>query len=660
MSDDDFNKLAEVLILAVNIQMGNSMTIEGVTLGYHKLISLGNYGLTATEINLGYKVSTNLPASTVGDEVARAVGRSKKAVLSLLQGQSEDAFPYFLEVDEIHAQNIASIGDPNGAASLPNVIPQKPITQPPEEDSDLEEGETGEFTGPLVGELLAEEAAAGNEVAEKEVVQELANATVDPVVKNDPGGLGSGVLGLTYRQFEKKRRLIVEQRRKLDEEDVESDFESNKSKSSSQQNVIAWRRSSITDIESGKTSMSRNDSPNIPELNSPIRRMSSFEVSGNPSEIQMRNSGRRRSSLGSQHSSMKSNNSADFEREIAPGNQMLSKPRNNMKRVDERSFSSSDSDSSRSSDSHHSGTTSGDNSGTDSDSSSASGDDSSSDEIDASSRKAAGTAVVRKKITRRVSLDEDMAEEIKACMHNQSLSTYQRKMKMNEIKSKYNSKKLLEEARGETFQQSLDEFLGGKRAKEKNRRRTTDGIPPPGLRRRRLSEESAGRSSEDRLDEFLGGKRAKEKNRRRTIDGIGGKPPPRLRRRRLSEESSGRSSADRRKALTRTLSAQSLGYQDDKLNSSFQSQSNSQRRSLRRSCSAIDLLATSDHCIERKKFSDDRLNSSFQSQSHSLRRSLRRRDSANDLLANSDHCIEKKKFSDMKVSQRPRHRRRSM
>jgi hypothetical protein len=72
------------------------------------------------------------------------------------------------------------------------VIPQKPITQPPEEDSDVQEGETGEFTGPLVGELLAEEEAAANDLAEKEVVKELANATADPVVKNDPGGLGSG------------------------------------------------------------------------------------------------------------------------------------------------------------------------------------------------------------------------------------------------------------------------------------------------------------------------------------------------------------------------------------------------------------------------------------------------------------------------------------
>ena len=445
------------------------------------------------------------------------------------------------------------------------------------------------------------------------------------------------VLGLSYRQFEKKRRLIVEQRRKLDEEDVESDVESNKSKSSSQQNVMVRRRSSITDIESGETSMSSNDSPNIPELNGPIRRMSSLEVSGNPSEIQMRNSiARRRSSLGSQHSSTKSNNSTDNSPEIprrnsiarrrsSLGSQHSSMKGNNSEPReidDERSISSSDSDSSRSSDSHHSGTTSGtDNSGTDSDSSSASGDDSSSDESDASSRKAAGTAVVRKKITRRVSLDEDMAEEIKACMHNQSLSTYQRKMKMNEIKSKYNSKKLLEEARGESFQRNLDEFIGGKRAKEKNRRRTTDGIPPPGLRRRRLSEVSSGRSS-----------------------------------------------ADRRKALTRTLSAQSLGHSGDKLNSSHHSHllkrrssasalslemniGGEGRNSFTKKKDSPDIMAHSDSNLG---YQDGKLNTSSQSNS------LRRRGSANDLLADSDHCIEKKKFSDMKVSQRPRHRRLSM
>jgi len=677
MNDADFNKLAEVLISAVNIQMGNSMTIEGVTLGYHKLISLGNYGLTATEINLGYKVSTNLPASTVGDDVARAVGRSKKAVLSLLQGQS-DALPYFLEVDEIQAQNIASIGDPNGAASLPNVIPQKPITQPPEEDSDVQEAETGEFTGPLVGELLAsdaakekaEEEAAGNELAEKEAAKEQANAAADPVVKNDPGGLGSGalvgivivlmicfmvVLGLTYRQFEKKRRLIVEQRRKLHEEDVESDVESNKSKSSSQQNVMVRRRSSITDIESGETSMSSNDSPNNPELNRPIRRMSS-NVDLEVSEIPRRNSiARRRSSLGSHHSSTKSNNSTDNSPEIprrnsiarrrsSLGSQHSSMKGNNSEPReinDERSISSSDSDSSSASGAtsgtdnsgttsgtDNSGTTSGtDNSGTTSgtdNSGTTSGDDSSSDESDASSRKAAGTAVVRKKITRRLSLDEDMSEEIKACMHNQSLSTYQRKMKMNEIKSKYNSKKLLEEARGESFQRNLDEFLGGKRAKEKNRRITTDGI--------------------------------------------GGKPPPGLGRRRLSEVSSGRSSADRRKALTRTLSAQSLGHSGDKLNSSHHSHllkrrssasalslemniGGERRNSFTKKKDSPDIMAHSDSNLGHQ---DDKLNTSSQSNS------LRRRGSANDLLADSDHCIEKKKFSDMKVSQRPRHRRLSM
>jgi hypothetical protein len=463
------------------------------------------------------------------------------------------------------------------------------------------------------------------------------------------------VLGLTYRQFEKKRRLIVEQRRKLDEEDVESDVESNKSKSSSQQNVMVRRRSSITDIESGETSMSSNDSPNNPELNRPIRRMSS-NVDLEVSEIPRRNSiARRRSSLGSQHSSTKSNNSTDNSPEIprrnsiarrrsSLGSQHSSMKGNNSEpreKDDERSISSSDSDSSSASGAtsgtDNSGTTSGtdksgttsgtDNSGTTSgtdNSGTTSGDDSSSDESDASSRKAAGTAVVRKKITRRLSLDEDMAEEIKACMHNQTLSTYQRKMKMNEIKSKYNSKKLLEEARGESFQRNLDEFLGGKRAKEKNRRITTDGI--------------------------------------------GGKPPPGLGRRRLSEVSSGRSSADRRKALTRALSAQSLGQSGDKLNSSHHSHLLKRRSSVSALSSEMNIGGERRNSFTKKKdspdimahsdsnlgYQDDKLNTSSQSNS------LRRRGSANDLLADSDHCIEKKKFSDMKVSQRPRHRRLSM
>ncbi len=192
MDDFDFDKFAEVLSSTLNRQIGNSITIKGVRLGYHKLISIGNYGLTVTEIHLGYEASTNLPAAVVGDEVAKSVGQNKRAILSLLQDHS-DMFPYFLEIDEIQAQSIASIGDPNGAASLPNVIPEKPVTQQPleelstEEDSNDQEAGTEEFAGPLVGELLAIDAA--KEQAEKAA----ANVPVaNQAVKNDPGGLGAG------------------------------------------------------------------------------------------------------------------------------------------------------------------------------------------------------------------------------------------------------------------------------------------------------------------------------------------------------------------------------------------------------------------------------------------------------------------------------------
>lgn len=196
MDDFDFEKFAEVLASILNRQIGNSITIKGVRLGYHKLISLGNYGLTATEIHLGYEVSTNLSASEVGDEVARAVGRSKKAMLSLLQDHS-DMYPYFLEIDDIQAQSISSIGDSNGGAWLPSVIPEKPLlTQPAEklsaeEGSNVQEAETGAFSGPLVGELLAIDSAKDQAATAAGNVK--ANTVIEPTtVKNDPGGLGAG------------------------------------------------------------------------------------------------------------------------------------------------------------------------------------------------------------------------------------------------------------------------------------------------------------------------------------------------------------------------------------------------------------------------------------------------------------------------------------
>lgn len=631
MDDFDFEKFAEVLASILNRQIGNSITIKGVRLGYHKLISLGNYGLTATEIHLGYEVSTNLPASEVGDEVARAVGRSKTTILSVLQDNS-DMFPYFLEIDDIQAQSIASIGDPNGGASLPNAIPEKPsLTQPPEElsteeDSNVQEVETGEFTGPLVGELLAIDAA--KEEAARASADVQSNAVIEQAtVKNDPGGLGAGgewllhsityyfcivsrscslcaffflcsaligvvvallicfmvVLGLTYRQYEKKRILIVEQRRKMLEDDVEDDFESNKS--GSERNFMVRRRSSsIVDIESGEKSTSSSSSPDssdIPQRGGPVRRISNTEIqkknsmtgrraslssddsstkssksADRESSIPRRSSmARRRSSLGSQHSSVRSYSSADVsmgsamsDLEMATNNPILPWAGDD---DDVRSVSSSESESSRTSESHsfssrsttshHSGTTSGtensrttsgtDHSGTTSDTddsgTTSSGDDSSSDESDESSRKAAATAVVRKKVTRRLSLDEQKSEEIKACMTDPSLSKFERKTKISDINSKYNSKKLEEEAKSAGFQQNLEQFLVGDQPKQK---------------------------------------------RRVTVGASAGKPRPGLgMMRRATDTSFGRNAAMRRKTMTRPKSAQNLGGSDDKLNASSDS-----------------------------------------------------------------------------------------
>jgi hypothetical protein len=218
MEEADFDKFAEALVATVNEQMGDSMTVvKEVTLGYQQLISLGNGLGTATEVNLAYEVSTSLSASEVREGIARAVGRNRKEILSLLQSDTE-TFPYFLEIDEIQAQNIASIGDPTSTASLPDVIPEKPIiTQPPspsptevkevEPEADQVEEDSGaqeEGTGPLVADILESDAAkakAESDAAKAKAESDAANANknetglvqvkevADP---NEPGGSGAG------------------------------------------------------------------------------------------------------------------------------------------------------------------------------------------------------------------------------------------------------------------------------------------------------------------------------------------------------------------------------------------------------------------------------------------------------------------------------------
>jgi hypothetical protein len=198
--------------------MGDSMTVvKEVTLGYQQLISLGS-DLTATEINLSYKVSTSLSESEVRDKIPRAVGRTRKEILSLLQSDA-DTFPYFLEIDEIQAQNILSIGEPTSAATLPDVIPERPITLPPspsptkvevdetKADQVEEDKESGKLTGPLVGDLLESDAAkaqaeidAAKAQAESEATEANANKNVTDAVQvkeaiadtNEPGSSRAG------------------------------------------------------------------------------------------------------------------------------------------------------------------------------------------------------------------------------------------------------------------------------------------------------------------------------------------------------------------------------------------------------------------------------------------------------------------------------------
>ena len=168
MNDEEFDLFAEVFMLTIEKQMEDSMTyVTDYTLGYHQLISLGN-GVTATEINFGYTISTNLTSTDVGKQVARVVGRTRAEIISSLR-ENADEYPYFLEAKEIQAQNIASISEPTSTATLPENIPEKPVTQSPtpfpslsptaaiteEEEPEVIE----EDDGILVGDLLESDAA---------------------------------------------------------------------------------------------------------------------------------------------------------------------------------------------------------------------------------------------------------------------------------------------------------------------------------------------------------------------------------------------------------------------------------------------------------------------------------------------------------------------
>ena len=201
MDEADFNKFAQVLTSVLNEKLGDALTIEDVTLGYHQLIQVGSG--TATEVNLSYEVASNLASSQIESMVSRAVGRNRKEIISLLQND-KDFYPYFLEIGEIQAQSIKQFGDPTSTATLPDNIPVKPTPSPtplplapeeivdePEADQNLGEEDSNaqvaepEWTGPTAAELLAEEEAKKNQAG-------LTPTAVEPNATNEPGGSNGG------------------------------------------------------------------------------------------------------------------------------------------------------------------------------------------------------------------------------------------------------------------------------------------------------------------------------------------------------------------------------------------------------------------------------------------------------------------------------------
>jgi len=295
MEDRDFDKFAEAFKSTVDTQLTDSMTVvRGVTLGYHQLISLGNR-VTATEINFDYMVSTNLTESDVGKKVARAVGRNRQEMIASLRGE-KDSFPYFLEVKEIQAQNIASIGVPGSSTTLPKNIPERPITQPPtysptilptipkveEVEAEVEVEKEEEDAGISVADLLAsdaekvqaakDEAIANanatksnlNETEAVEVIKETVAVVADPTEKDEPGGLevivyastGAGVMfcfmaaGLSLIYIKKRRRRTGKRKREVDEDAVTGDSKSKKSAPKRKLWTKLKRGSATTDVES--------------------------------------------------------------------------------------------------------------------------------------------------------------------------------------------------------------------------------------------------------------------------------------------------------------------------------------------------------------------------------------------------------------------------
>jgi hypothetical protein len=426
-------------------------------------------------------------------------------------------------------------------------------------------------------------------------------------------------VGLSYRHI-KKRKVIGEEEREVDEEDMTGDFES--MKIVSKQNVPSRGGFSNVVIEVGeKSSATSSNSPDIP-----------MGTDDSPREM------------------------AHGMSTHTAGNRLQSKPRKNRKEEDDiSSVSSSDSDSSDS--------------------------DSSSDESEAikppkSSRKkskdvvmamkarsgnkgskkhrrddstaADSLAVVaeatstnkRERLSKKQSesrsneagnrarsqngthgnenldketLDENKAREMRACMNDKSLSRDEREHKLDEIKARYSSKKLQEKAKSANFNRSLDHIEEEKHSNGKSRRRITE--EPQNKERPPISSSKSKRRTVDGSSRDVGHSPGKS---RRNL-GDEGKPPSGPSRRRITDEPSGRKGENRHKSTTKRKESQSSDSSDDKAarNSKRRSTGDSKREG--KHSSEKSRRRTSDEHAEEKK--RERKGKGSSSEKHDSRKS---------------------------------------
>lgn len=380
-------------------------------------------------------------------------------------------------------------------------------------------------------------------------------------------------MGLSYRHI-KKRRVISEEEREVDEEDIKNDFESKKFVS--RQNVPSRRGFSNVDIEGGeKSSATSSNSPDIPMgtddtqidiahamLNHTARNrlQSKPRKKSRNEEDEISSSSSSSGDSDSDSSSSDSGSSSDESEAIKPSKSLRKKSNEVVTATKARSGNNGTKthrrDDSTAADSvavvaeamkarsESKGTKKHrreDSTAADSLAAIAEASASSSNKKKRPSKKQSGSMSreddnsARSQNDSRVNenldkntLDDNKAQEIRACMNDKSLSRDERNQKLGEIKARY---RVQEKAKNKNERPSI--------TSSKSKRRTANG-------------------SRDVGD--LSGK-----SRKNLGDGDGGKPPSGPSRRGITDEASGRKGEGRHKSTTKRKESNSSDSSDEKI-----------------------------------------------------------------------------------------------